>query len=65
MILSGKGTLVHENGGFPTRGPKRNEAHLTSAEREEISRGMSCGASLRQIRIMKPKLGAFARASAL
>src|SRR6185436_3983630 len=42
-------TVVQDNGGFPTRTWKRNAAHLTTAEREEVSRGLSCNLSLRAI----------------
>ena len=40
---------VLRTGGFPPRPRKRNEAHLTPADREEISRGLSCGLSIRAV----------------
>lgn len=41
--------LVHENGGFAPRARRRADGHLTTAEREEISLGLSRNVSLRAI----------------
>ena len=42
-------TLIDTNGGFAPAELKRNAAHLTAAEREDISRLLSCKVSLRAI----------------
>ena len=42
-------TVVKQTGGYVPRQRKRRDCHLTSTEREEISRGLARGASIRAI----------------